>query len=109
MATVDRTVHPSFTKSLFRGSIQSDLVMPYPLLDNEERQRVDSAVQSARSFLTEEYDPWKAEREGWVGDDTIRELGEGKLTGLFIDEQYGGLGLSQSGYCRVMEEFGRVD
>ncbi len=28
---------------------------------------------------------------------------------MFIDEQYGGLGLSQSGYCRVMEEFGYVD
>ncbi|MCU1508035.1 MAG: acyl-CoA dehydrogenase [Glaciihabitans sp.] len=109
MATVDRTVHPSFTKSLFRGSIQSELVMPYPLMSESERAKVDAAVASARTFLADEYDPWKAEREGWVGDDTIRELGDRKLTGLFVDEQYGGLGLSQSGYCRVMEEFGRVD
>jgi acyl-CoA dehydrogenase family protein 9 len=108
MATVDRTVKPSFTKSLFLGRVQSELVMPYPLLAGEERTKVDDAVASAREFLST-YDMWKAEEDGWVGDDTIRELGERKLTGLFVDEQYGGLGLSQSGYCRVMEEFGRVD
>jgi acyl-CoA dehydrogenase family protein 9 len=109
MGIVDRTVKPSFTKSLFLGQMASELVMPYPMMDAVERTRVEAAVSSAKQFLTEEYDPWKAEREGWVGDDVIRELGDRKLTGLFIDEKYGGLGLSQSGYCRVMEEFGRVD
>jgi acyl-CoA dehydrogenase family protein 9 len=109
MGIVDRTVKPSFTKSLFLGQMASELVMPYPMLEAGERVKVDAAVASARQFLTDEYDPWKAERDGWVGDSVIRELGERKLTGLFIDEQYGGLGLSQSGYCRVMEEFGRVD
>ena len=109
MGIVDRTVKPSFTKSLFLGQMASELVMPYPVMDAPEQTRVDAAVASARQFLTEEYDPWKAEREGWVGDDVIRELGDRKLTGLFIDEKYGGLGLSQTGYCRVMEEFGRVD
>ena len=109
MTTADRPGKPSFTKSMFLGALQSELVMPYPLLDGEERARVDDAVTTAREFLTGTYDPWRAERDGWVGDDTIRELGERRLTGLFIDEQYGGRGLSQSGYCRVMEEFGRVD
>jgi acyl-CoA dehydrogenase family protein 9 len=109
MGIVDRTVKPSFTKSLFLGQMASELVMPYPTFAAEERTRVDAAVASAKQFLTEEYDPWKAERDGWVGDDVIRELGDRKLTGLFIDEKYGGLGLSQTGYCRVMEEFGRVD
>jgi acyl-CoA dehydrogenase family protein 9 len=109
MGIVDRTVKPSFTKSLFLGQMASELVMPYPMMDAAERTRVEAAVSSARQFLTEEYNPWKAERDGWVGDDVIRELGDRKLTGLFIDEEYGGLGLSQSGYCRVMEEFGRVD
>jgi acyl-CoA dehydrogenase family protein 9 len=109
MTTVDRPGKPSFTKSMFLGALQSELVMPYPLLEAEERRRVDDAVATAREFLTETYDPWRAERDGWVGDDTIRELGERRLTGLFLDERYGGRGLSQSGYCRVMEEFGKVD
>lgn len=107
-STVDRTPKPSFTKGLFLGSIQSELVMPFPLLAGDERDRVDAAVASARDYLST-FDVWKAEEQGWVGDDVIRDLGERKLTGMFIDEQYGGLGLSQSGYCRVMEEFGYVD
>jgi acyl-CoA dehydrogenase family protein 9 len=109
MGIVDRTVKPSFAKSLFLGQVASELVMPYPTFSPEEAKRVTAATNSARDYLAESYDPWEAEREGWVGDRVIRELGERKLTGLFIDEQYGGLGLSQSGYCRVMEEFGRVD
>lgn len=109
MATVDRTLKPSFTKSLFLGQLQSELVMPYPMMADAERAKVAALAATAREYLTETYDPWKAEREGWVGDDTIRDLGERGLLGLFVDEQYGGQGLSQSGYCRVMEEFGRVD
>ena len=109
MGIVDRTVKPSFAKSLFLGQVASELVMPYPMMAPNEKAKVDAAVASARQFLADEYDPWKAEREGWVGDSVIHQLGERKLTGLFIDEKYGGLGLSQTGYCRVMEEFGRVD
>jgi acyl-CoA dehydrogenase family protein 9 len=109
MGIVDRTVKPSFAKSLFLGQVASELVMPYPSFSADEADRVAAATASARDYLAESYDPWEAEREGWGGDRVIRELGERKLTGLFIDEQYGGLGLSQSGYCRVMEEFGRVD
>jgi len=109
MASVDRTSKPSFTKALFLGNTHSELVMPYPLLGGAERAKVDALASSAREYLTGTYDPFKAEENRWVGDDTIRDLGERGLTGLFVDEQYGGQGLSQTGYCRVMEEFGRVD
>jgi acyl-CoA dehydrogenase family protein 9 len=109
MASVDRTPKPSFTKALFLGNTHSELVMPYPLLDTTEREKVKALASSAREYLTGTYDPWKAEADRWVGDDTIRDLGERGLLGLFVDEQYGGQGLSQTGYCRVMEEFGRVD
>lgn len=109
MAAVDRSSKPSFTKGLFLGNTHSELVMPYPLLAGAERRKVDALSSSARDYLENSYDPWKAEADGWVGDDTIRDLGERGLLGLFVDEQYGGQGLSQTGYCRVMEQFGRVD
>jgi len=109
MASVDRSSKPSFTKALFLGNTHSELVMPYPLLENPERARVAALAKSARDYLTGTYDPFAAEEARWVGDDTIRDLGDRGLLGLFVDEQYGGQGLSQTGYCRVMEEFGRVD
>jgi len=108
MTSVDRAVKPSFTKSLFAGRIASELVLPYPHMAADEAARVEAASASVREVLAG-YDPLRAEREGWVGDDTIRELGDRRLTGLFVAEEYGGLGLGQSAYCRVMEEFGRVD
>ncbi|MEY2848543.1 MAG: hypothetical protein RI885_1208 [Actinomycetota bacterium] len=109
MAAVDRSPRPSFTKSLFLGQVASELVMPYPTMADDERARVAALAASARDYLTTVYDPARAERDGWVGDDTVRDLGALGLLGLFVDPQYGGQGLSQSGYCRVMEEFGRVD
>ena len=55
------------------------------------------------------YDPAKVEEERWIGDDTIRELGERGLMGLYVPEEYGGQGLSQTGYCRVSENFAQID
>ncbi|KQS22613.1 acyl-CoA dehydrogenase family protein [Frigoribacterium sp. Leaf186] len=108
MTIVDRTVRPSYTKSLFAGRIASELVFPYPGMTAAEKARVETVSASAREVLAG-YDPLKAEREGWIGDDLVRELGERGLMGLFVSEEYGGLGLGQSAYCRVYEEFGRVD
>lgn len=105
---VDRTPRPSFTKSLFTGRVASELAFPWSGFAPDERVRLDAAVADVRTVL-DDYDPWRAEREGWVGDDTIRQLGERGLTGLFVAEEYGGRGLGQSAYCRVMEEFGQVD
>ena len=39
----------------------------------------------------------------------MRGLGERGLLGLYVAPAYGGQGLSQTGYCRVMEEFGGYD
>jgi acyl-CoA dehydrogenase family protein 9 len=55
------------------------------------------------------YDADKVEEDRWLGDDTIAALGERGLLGLYVPEEYGGQGLSQTGYCRVMEEFGGYD
>lgn len=99
---------PSFSKPLFCGELHEDLVFPFPRLDPGERGKVRSLVAALRE-ATSDYDPRRAEAEGWVGDDLIARLGEAGLLGLHAPERFGGQGLSQTGYCRVMEEFGRVD
>jgi acyl-CoA dehydrogenase family protein 9 len=99
----------SLAKALFAGRLPTSMVFPYPRLDNDEQRRVDTLTASARDYLAAEYDPGKVEQQGWVGDDIIRGLGERGLLGLYVAPQYGGQGLSQTGYCRVMEEFGGHD
>lgn len=99
---------PSFAASLFTGRIDAEAVMPFPQPDAEEVRRIRSTVDALRD-VTAGYDPVQAERDRWVGDDLIAALGEAGLMGLYIDPAYGGAGLSQTGYCRVFEEIGRVD
>jgi acyl-CoA dehydrogenase family protein 9 len=99
----------SFAKSMFAGSLPDELVFPFPKLEREESRKVHGLIDSARELLGAEYDPAQVERDGWVGDGVIAGLGERGLLGLYVAPEYGGQGLSQTGYCRVMEEFGGYD
>ena len=49
------------------------------------------------------------EEKRWIGDANIKALGEAGLCGLYVDERYGGQGLSQTGYARVFETFAQID
>jgi acyl-CoA dehydrogenase family member 9 len=98
----------SFAKALFLGEIHEDLVFPFPKPDDAEQQRIRALVAQAREFK-QTYDPRAAEEARWIGDDTVAELGERGLLGLYVPTEYGGQGLTQTGYCRVSEEFAQID
>jgi acyl-CoA dehydrogenase family protein 9 len=102
------TAVSSFSKSLFLGEIHEDLVFPYPKPDDDEQDRIRHLVRQAREFGAT-YDQRKVEEDRWVGDDKIAELGERGLLGLYVPKEYGGAGLTQTGYCRVSEEFAQID
>src|SRR3954465_4310970 len=98
----------SFSKSLFLGEIHEELVFPYPKPDDEEQQRIRHLVGQAREFGAT-YDQRAIEEARGIGDDKIAELGERGLMGLYVPTEYGGAGLTQTGYCRVSEEFAQID
>ena len=99
----------SFSKSLFLGEIHEDVVFPFPRPREEERERIRALIASLHECAEEHYDWRRAEDERWVGDEFIRELGERGLLGLFVPQEYGGEGLSQTGYCRVFENVAQID
>jgi acyl-CoA dehydrogenase family member 9 len=98
----------SFAKSLFLGEICEGLVFPWPAPDPDEQQRIRELNAAARE-IGSRMDHREVEEERWIGDRTIRELGEAGLCGLYVDERYGGQGLSQTGYARVFETFAQID
>jgi acyl-CoA dehydrogenase family protein 9 len=98
----------SFAKSLFLGEIHEEMVFPFPKPEESEQQRIRELNSSLRE-LAETINPAKIEEQRWLGDDLVRELGERGLCGLYVPEQYGGQGLSQTGYCRVFETFAQID
>jgi acyl-CoA dehydrogenase family member 9 len=98
----------SFSKALFLGEIHEGLVFPWPQPDPAEQDRIRALISSARE-LGESIDPREIEERRWIGDRVVRELGERGLCGLYVDERYGGQGLSQTGYARVFEAFAQID
>jgi len=102
----DERAVSSFAKSLFLGEIHEELVFPYPEPDPGEQDRIRALLAALRELP---YDPRQVEEKGWIGDATIRELGDRGLMGLYVPEEYGGQGLSQTGYCRVSEAFAQID
>ena len=98
----------SFAKSLFLGEIHEEMVFPFPSPDPSEQDRI-RALNSALRGLAEDWDVREWEEKRWIGDRTVRDLGEAGLCGLYVPEEYGGQGLSQTGYCRVFETFAQID
>jgi acyl-CoA dehydrogenase family protein 9 len=99
----------SFAKSLFLGEIHEDLVFPWPGTDPAEQDHVRELNSRIRDYCAEHYDLRKAEEERWIPDEVLRDLGEIGALGLYVDEAYGGQGLSQTGYARVFETVGQID
>ncbi len=98
----------SFAKSLFLGEIHEDMVFPFPSPDPSEQDRIRGLNDALRD-LAEDWDVREWEEKRWIGDGTVRDLGEAGLCGLYVPEEYGGQGLSQTGYCRVFETFAQID
>ena len=98
----------SFTKSLLLGEIHEEMVFPWPEPDAEEQRKVSALNAKARE-IGDSIDHRQVEEDRWIGDDNIAKLGEAGLCGLYVDEKYGGQGLSQTGYARVFETFAQID
>ncbi len=99
---------PSFMKELFLGNFRSDLVHPYPLID-QERPEFAAFLDALRAFLLAEVDPVAIDATGEYPAhvlDGLRKLG---AFGLKIPREYGGLGFSMLEYGKVMELLGSVD
>jgi acyl-CoA dehydrogenase family member 9 len=99
----------SFAKSLFLGEIHEELVFPWPKPAVEEQDRIRELNTRIRDYCAEHYDPRQVDEERWIPDEVLRELGEIGALGLYVDEEYGGQGLSQTGYARVFETIGQID
>lgn len=97
---------PSVTAELFRGNLRWDLMHPYPLQDPEDKRIGDEYIAKVVEVLERCVDPIRIDREGRFPKEAIQALAEIGIFGMKIGKEYGGLGLSQTNYSRVLSVIG---
>ncbi|MCB0359391.1 MAG: acyl-CoA dehydrogenase family protein, partial [Bdellovibrionales bacterium] len=103
-------VEESAAKSLFLGQIIEENLFPFPGIRDEELETTRLVVDSVRKFMEQHRDDFaKYDRQGAQPPHYIESLKELGLFGLVIPEEYGGLGLSNLAYARIIQETSRYD
>ena len=97
---------PSFGRELFLGHFRLDLIHPQPKLPPEAVEKGERFLQELRAFLEQNVDPMQIERDAKVPDKVIDGLKRLGAFGMKVDEEYGGLGLSQVYYNRALQLVG---
>jgi acyl-CoA dehydrogenase family protein 9 len=110
MSTKSEAVQPSFMRALCMGSIEEQLILPYPTMKSEERDMLREVLSSVDTLLTpHERDFREWDREGELPAEFIDELKEFGLFGLVIPEAHGGLGFGSAAYSRTLQQVARHD
>ena len=91
----------SFGGGLFMGRFDLGAIRPFPVQKPEDRDQGDAFLQRLEGFLREKVDPDEIDRTGEIPPEVIKELAGMGAFGIKISPGYGGLGLSQTNYCRA--------
>ncbi len=92
---------PGFIADLFMGQCDLSRLMPFPEQSAEDRDQGDAFLQRLEKILREQTDPDEIDRTGEIPDDVIAALAGIGAFAIKVPVQYGGLGLSQTNYCRA--------
>jgi 3-hydroxyacyl-CoA dehydrogenase/alkylation response protein AidB-like acyl-CoA dehydrogenase/enoyl-CoA hydratase/carnithine racemase len=92
---------PSFVTGLFMGSADFSHIRPFPTQSAEDRHEGDVFLQKLGAVLHDKVDPDEIDRTGEIPECVLEELARLGAFGIKISPQYGGLGLSQTNYCRA--------
>jgi alkylation response protein AidB-like acyl-CoA dehydrogenase len=95
-----------FAKDLYFGRFREQAIMPYPEPSDRQRVAVEDMVKQVVEFCHNEIDPVKIDREADIPGSVIKGLAAIGVLGMTIKPEYGGQGMSQFDYCRVMEIIG---
>jgi acyl-CoA dehydrogenase family protein 9 len=100
----DFRLRVGFAKGLYFGSYLDERLVAYPRpQDDAQTQAMEADL---RRFCTERIDPVKIDREAIIPDDVVRGLGEVGVLGACLPREFGGRGLSQASYCKLLEVLG---
>jgi hypothetical protein len=90
-----------FVGGLFMGRCQMERMRPFPTQQPEDRDQGDAFLARLRDFLAAHADPDEIDRTGEIPGEVLEGLAKLGAFGIKVPVEYGGLGLSQTNYCRA--------
>lgn len=101
---------PSFISQLCFGTIEEDLILPYPKMKPAEQETFKAVRSSIEQLLKpHEKDFRKWDEKGELPKEFIEELRQFGLFSLVIPEAHGGMALSATAYSRTLQELATYD
>ena len=104
-ATSRLLTEQSVAKQLLFGDIVEENLFPYPAIGDRDREVLGMIIESVDRFLEgkeAEFARW--DREAKQPAEFVQALRDLGLFGLIIPEEFGGLGLSNAAYARVLSQ-----
>ena len=99
----------SFASNLFIGRFDFDRIFPFRSRAPEDRAAGEPFLAELRDYLEANVDADEIDRTGEIPQKNIDDLFAMGAFGIKIPKQYGGLGLSQTNYCRAAMLLGSWD
>ncbi len=92
----------SFMGSMFMGDLDVDLSYPFPTQSVEDREVGDQVIERFEAWAKDNLDGDAIDKSQEIPPHVWKGLAELGLFGIKIDKEYGGLGLSQTNYVRIL-------
>jgi alkylation response protein AidB-like acyl-CoA dehydrogenase len=90
-----------FAGGLFMGRFNLARIHPFPVQSAEDRDHGGAFLLRLEAFLKEHVNPDEIDRTGEIPQEVIDGLASMGAFGIKIAPEFGGLGLSQTNYCRA--------
>jgi alkylation response protein AidB-like acyl-CoA dehydrogenase len=100
-AARETTRDASFVSGMFMGRFDLAQFRPYPAQSETDRDQGDAFLVKLEHLLRTKTDPDEIDRSGEIPDAVFDELAKLGAFSIKISPEYGGLGLSQTNYCRA--------
>jgi alkylation response protein AidB-like acyl-CoA dehydrogenase len=88
---------------LFMGRWKPEKLYPVTDVDADEKARADRFIAELGAFLKAKVDGDLIDRTGEIPDEVMAGLARLGAYGIKVPQQYGGLGFSQTSYCRACQ------
>ena len=96
----------SFMGSMFMGDLDMELAFPYPEQPQADREIGDEIIARIHAWADDAIDGELIDREEEIPAHVWKGLNDLGLFGIKIPKEYGGLGLSQTNYMRILGAIG---